>query len=253
MSAPRILVANDDGIFSPGLKALALAMTALGEVAVVAPDVEQSAVGHGMTVRRPLRFKHTASAGFGEVPAYRVDGTPADCVILGAKLLKRPTLVVSGINIGYNLGFDLTHSGTVAAAMQGVTLGLPAIAFSMRSGDSELDFGAAAAYAARIARWVLENGLPARTLLNVNFPSGTPRGVRVTTHGTHDYSDAVVKRLDPNGVPYYWLAGTPVGDEDPQTDFAAVHEGFVSVTPILMALTHRGLLERLRGSLPGLE
>lgn len=112
----RILVSNDDGIFSPGIKALGLAMRALGEVYVVAPDVEQSAVGHGITVRRPLRFKHTQSAGFGEIPAYRVDGTPADCVVLGVHLLGRPDLLVSGINIGVNLGLDLTHSGTVAAA-----------------------------------------------------------------------------------------------------------------------------------------
>mgnify|MGYP003519463187 CR=1 FL=1 len=113
----RILVSNDDGIFSPGIKALGLAMRALGEVFVLAPGMEQSAVGHGITVRRPLRFKHTQSAGFGEIPAYRVDGTPADCVVLGVHLLGRPDLVVSGINLGVNLGLDLTHSGTVAAAL----------------------------------------------------------------------------------------------------------------------------------------
>lgn len=120
----RILVSNDDGIFSPGIKALGLAMRALGEVFVVAPDMEQSAVGHGITVRRPLRFKHTQSAGFGEIPAYRVDGTPADCVVLGVHLLGRPDLVVSGINLGVNLGLDLTHSGTVAAALEGASLGI---------------------------------------------------------------------------------------------------------------------------------
>lgn len=252
MTPARILVTNDDGIFSPGIKALALAMTALGQVSVVAPEVEQSAVGHSITVRRPLRFKHTASAGFGEIPAHRVDGTPADCVVLGAHNLGRPDLIVSGINIGSNLGFDLTHSGTVAGAMEGVSLGLPSIAFSLRADDGELDFGAAAAYATRIGRWVLENGLPARTLLNVNFPSGAPKGVRVTVQGTHGYSGVVEPRLDPKGVSYYWLAGTPTGDSDPNTDFAAVDAGFVSVTPILMDMTYHALLGTLQASLPEL-
>lgn len=125
-----IPVANDDGIFSPGIKALALALADVGDVVVVAPDVEQSAVGHGITIRRPLRFRHTASAGFGEIAAYRVDGTPADCVVLSVHLLGRPDLVVSGINLGPNLGDDLTHSGTVAAAIEGLALGVPSIAFS---------------------------------------------------------------------------------------------------------------------------
>ena len=159
-SRPRILVANDDGIFSPGIKALGLALAEVGDVVVVAPDVEQSAVGHGITIRRPLRFKHTASAGFGDIPAYRVDGTPADCVVLGVHLLGRPDLVVSGINLGPNLGDDLTHSGTVAAAIEGLALGLPAIALSQRSNGGEYDFAPSAAYAARLAREVLARGLP---------------------------------------------------------------------------------------------
>ncbi len=169
----RILVSNDDGIFSPGIKALGLAMRALGEVYVVAPDVEQSAVGHGITVRRPLRFKHTQSAGFGEIPAYRVDGTPADCVVLGVHLLGRPDLLVSGINIGVNLGLDLTHSGTVAAALEGTSLGIPSIAFSLDTSE-ELNFAQAAEWAVRIAKKVAERGLPKGVLLNVNFPAGAP-------------------------------------------------------------------------------
>ncbi len=169
----RILVSNDDGIFSPGIKALGLAMRALGEVYVVAPDVEQSAVGHGITVRRPLRFKHTQSAGFGEIPAYRVDGTPADCVVLGVHLLGRPDLLVSGINIGVNLGLDLTHSGTVAAALEGTSLGIPSIAFSLDTAE-EPNFARAAEWAVRIARKVVERGLPKGVLLNVNFPAGAP-------------------------------------------------------------------------------
>lgn len=171
----RILVSNDDGIFSPGIKALGLAMRALGEVFVVAPDMEQSAVGHGITVRRPLRFKHTQSAGFGEIPAYRVDGTPADCVVLGVHLLGRPDLVVSGINLGVNLGLDLTHSGTVAAALEGASLGIPSIAFSLDTSGEVLDFQEAARWALAIARAVGERGLPPGVLLNVNFPASGPK------------------------------------------------------------------------------
>jgi 5'-nucleotidase len=249
----RILVANDDGIFSPGIKALAFAMRALGDVAVVAPDVEQSAVGHGITVRRPLRFKHTASAGFNDIPAYRVDGTPADCVVLGVHNLPRPDLVVSGINIGSNLGYDLTHSGTVAAAIEGTSLGIPSLAFSLRAGDGDLDFAPCAAYAARLAARVLEHGLPDKTLLNVNFPTGAPKGVRVTVQGTHHYQDEILTRLDPEGREYYWVAGTPTGDTDPGTDFEAVSQGFVSITPIYLDFTHRGLLDAVAAYAPGLE
>lgn len=156
-----MLVANDDGIFSPGIKALAQAMSTFADVIVSAPDVEQSAVGHGITIRRPLRFKHTASAGFGDIPAYRVDGTPADCVVLGLHLTGKPDLVVSGINLGPNLGDDLTHSGTVAAAIEGMSFGVPAIAFSQRATPAgEYDFAPGAAYAARLARTVLARGLP---------------------------------------------------------------------------------------------
>jgi 5'-nucleotidase (EC 3.1.3.5)/3'-nucleotidase (EC 3.1.3.6)/exopolyphosphatase (EC 3.6.1.11) len=233
----RILVSNDDGIFSPGIKALGLAMRALGEVYVVAPDVEQSAVGHGITVRRPLRFKHTQSAGFGEIPAYRVDGTPADCVVLGVHLLGRPDLLVSGINIGVNLGLDLTHSGTVAAALEGTSLGIPSIAFSLDTSGEELDFTEAALWAQRLARLVAEKGLPRGIFLNVNFPAGTPKGVLVTRLSTHHWEDKVVERLDPEGRPYYWIAGTPVGEEEEGTDLWAVRRGYVSVTPVSLDFT----------------
>jgi 5'-nucleotidase len=249
---PKILVANDDGIFSPGIKALAVAMCQIGEVFVVAPDVEQSAVGHGITVRRPLRFKHTQSAGFDDIPAYRVDGTPADCVVLGVHNLGTPDLVVSGINIGSNLGHDLTHSGTVAAALEGASFGIPSIAFSVRVGEGELDFSHAAAYAPRIAARVLEHGLPAKTLLNVNFPVGEPRGVRVTRQGGHYWKDAVHKRLDPDGREYYWVSGTPTGDNEQGSDYEAVTQGFVSITPIQMDLTAHDLLEVVQSYAPDL-
>ncbi|TBH20488.1 5'/3'-nucleotidase SurE [Thermus thermamylovorans] len=242
----RILVSNDDGIFSPGIKALGLAMRALGEVYVVAPDVEQSAVGHGITVRRPLRFKHTASAGFGEIPAYRVDGTPADCVVLGVHLLGRPDLLVSGINIGVNLGLDLTHSGTVAAALEGTSLGIPSLAFSLDTSGEELNFAQAAAWAVRIARRVAARGLPKGVLLNVNFPPGTPKGVLATRLSTHRIEDQVVERLDPEGRPYYWIAGAPAGEEEEGTDLWAVRRGYISVTPVSLDFTATGLLEEVR-------
>jgi len=241
----RILVSNDDGIFSPGIKALGLAMRALGEVYVVAPDVERSAVGHGITVRHPLRFKHTQSAGFGEIPAYRVDGTPADCVVLGVHLLGRPDLLVSGINIGANLGLDLTHSGTVAAALEGASLGIPSIAFSLDTSGEELNFARAAEWAVRLARRVAERGLPKGVLLNVNFPAAAPKGVLVTRLSTHRFEDRVVERLDPEGRPYYWIAGAPVGEEEEGTDLWAVRRGYISVTPVSLDFTAADFLPEL--------
>ncbi|GGM09623.1 5'/3'-nucleotidase SurE [Deinococcus aerophilus] len=252
---PRILVSNDDGIFSPGIKALGLAMSEFADVTVVAPDVEQSAVGHGITIRRPLRFKHTAAAGFGDLPAYRVDGTPADCVVLGVHLLGRPDLVVSGINLGPNLGDDLTHSGTVAAAIEGLALGLPSIAFSQQSGpDGEYDFAVGAAYAARLARQVLSRGLPPRTLLNVNFPSRAAVGVRVTRVGRHQWEDRIVTRQDPEGREYHWVAGTSRAADahEDDTDYGAVQAGLISVTPVRLELTAHDLLDEVTGYLPEL-
>ncbi len=246
----KILVTNDDGIFSPGIKALARAMSVLGEVYVVAPDVEQSAVGHGITVRRPLRFKHTAAAGLDPIPAYRVDGTPADCVVLGVHLLGRPDLVVSGINIGVNLGLDLTHSGTVAGAIEGTSIGIPSVALSLDvSNRNEMDFAPGAAEAVRIARWVLERGLPEKVFLNVNFPVGASKGVRITELSTHHYEDSVIEREDPNGVPYYWIAGEPTGSEDPDTDLWAVRRGYTSITPISLDLAAHDFMPALREAL----
>ena len=245
----RILVANDDGIFSPGIKALALALKPLGEVSVVAPDVEQSGVGHSITFRRPLRFKHTSSAGFGEIPAYRVDGTPADCVVLGARLLGKPDLVVSGINIGVNMGLDLTHSGTVAAALEGASIGIPSIAFSLDASGEELQFEQAAEAALPIARWVLQHGLPAKTLLNVNFPNHSAKGLKTTRLSTHRYEDSIVERQDPEGRSYYWVAGKPTAELEENTDFWAVQHGYISVTPISLDYTNHSFLERLEGSL----
>ena len=248
-SRKRVLVANDDGIFSPGIKALALAIAQVAEVCVVAPDVEQSGVGHGITFRRPLRFKHTAAAGFGDIPAYRVDGTPADCVVLGVNLLGRPDMVVSGINLGANMGDDLTHSGTVAAAIEGLALGLPAIAFSQISAGGEYEFGPGAEYAARLVKQVLVHGLPPRTFLNVNIPPSI-QGVRVTKLSDHRYEDTLVTRQDPEGREYHWVSGKPRAEYADDSDFGAVEDGLISVTPIRLDLTARDLLGEVAGYLP---
>jgi len=250
--AVRILVTNDDGIFSPGIKALARAMAELGEVVVVAPDIERSAVGHGLTLRRPLRFKHTASAGLDPIPAYRVDGTPADCVVLGVHLKGPFDLVVSGINLGVNLGLDITSSGTVAAAMEGVSLGIPAVAVSLDTARmEELDFGPAATAARRVVSWVIENGLPPRVLLNLNVPAGEPRGLRVVRLVERYFEDQVIERTDPAGVPYYWIAGEPTRRAEPGTDLWAVEEGFAALTPINLDLGDESLMAPLKAALEG--
>jgi 5'-nucleotidase len=246
---PKILISNDDGIYAPGIRALAKAMQGIAEIVVVAPDVEQSAVGHGITVRRPLRFRKTNVPGLEGVTAYRVDGTPADCVVLGVHKLGRPDLVVSGINHGPNLGNDLTHSGTFAAALEGTHLGIPSIAFSLQFSD-EMDFSQGAAYAPNLALEVLKRGLPAKTVLNVNFPTGKPKGVRVTRQGTHHYEDSLLERVDPDGRAYYWIAGKPTGDTEPDSDFSALEAGFISITPLFMDFTHLGMLETVKAFAP---
>jgi len=246
----RILVTNDDGIFSPGIKALARAMADLGEVIVVAPDIEQSAVGHGITIRRPLRFKHTASAGLEPIPAYRVDGTPADCVVLGAHLKGPFDLVVSGINLGVNLGLDITSSGTVAGAMEGVSLGIPSVAVSLDTVHmEELDFTHAAQAAQTVVRWVIEHGLPEKVLLNVNVPAERPRGFRVVGLVDRYYQDQVVEREDPAGVPYYWIAGEPIEESRAGTDLWAVRNGYVALTPINLDFTDSDLVPTLKKDL----
>jgi 5'-nucleotidase len=250
----KILVSNDDGIFSPGILALAKAMCELAdEVLVVAPDVEQSAVGHGITVRRPLRYKETRLGLPANARAYRVDGTPADCVVLGALSEAKPDLVVSGINLGSNLGYDVTHSGTIAAAIEGMTLGIPSIAFSLRSENSDFDFSQAAKYAKELVPQVIQHGLPSRTLLNVNIPLGVPKGVRLARQSTHSWEDALVKREDPYGVPYYWVAGEPTAKREPDTDFTTVIDGYISVTPLYFDMTRDSYFATLAEFVPGLE
>jgi 5'-nucleotidase len=240
-----ILVSNDDGIRSDGVQALAHALAALGEVHVVAPDREQSAAGHSLTLHRPLRVEQVAER------QWAVDGTPTDCVNLAVSgiLPARPGLVVSGINKGPNLGDDLTYSGTVSAAMEGTLLGIPSIAVSLAARE-RFTFEAAAEFAAELAAQVLAHPLAPSTLLNVNVPD-VPRaamtGVQITRQGKRRYGEALVEKTDPRGKKYYWIGSDDLGFVDEAgTDFAAVHAGAVSITPIHLDLTHYPSMEDLR-------
>jgi 5'-nucleotidase len=235
----RILVTNDDGIFSEGIKLLAAELSALAEVWVVAPDREQSATGHALTLSRPLRMQKV------EERWYAVDGTPTDCVNLGIlSLLKDrpPDLVASGINFGLNLGDDVTYSGTVSATFEGTLLGIPSVAFSQEVAEG-FSFAQSARFAGRFVEQLLAEELPAELLLNVNIPSGTPRGLRFTRLGRRIYKQSVIEKIDPRGRKYYWIAGTPQWEEAAGTDFEAVSQGAISVTPLHLDLTYYPGLE----------
>lgn len=238
-----ILVTNDDGIHSEGIKKLASALRRLGDVYVVAPDREQSAASHSLTLHRPLRV---TQAGPG---MYAVDGTPTDCVSIAVNgvLPKLPDILVSGINRGGNLGEDVTYSGTVSAAMEGTLLGVPSLAFSLVARE-DFDFSQAARFAYRLARHVLREGLPKDTLLNVNVPSVKAiKGHRVTRLGKRFFTDVVVEKVDPRGKKYYWIGGDMVrweGGKD--ADFYAISKGYISITPLHLDLTNFASIEELK-------
>ena len=241
----RILVTNDDGVRSEGIRALARALARLGEVVIVAPHLEASAIGHALTLRRPLRIEQL------EDRVYEVDGTPTDCVnIAVAKVLAAaPDLIVSGINKGYNLGDDVTYSGTVAGAMEGALLGIPSLAVSLERTLDAYDFGPAAAAAAQVAEAVLRRGLPSRTFVNINVPPGRPKGFRLTVQARRNHVTVVDERVDPRGCPYYWIEeGQNNWEPHDRSDYQAVKEGYVSVTPLQPDLTDHaafGTLEEL--------
>jgi 5'-nucleotidase len=240
---PRILVTNDDGIYSEGIRKLAEALRPLGEVIVVAPDREQSAASHALTLNRPLRLIEI------EQNEYVVDGTPTDCVNLAVlNLLKnaRPDIVVSGVNFGPNMGDDVTYSGTISAAFEGALLKIPSIALSTLVGE-HLSFARCAAFAAQLTRWVLDGDRNPNVVLNVNFPIGEFKGVRVTKLGKRIYSEGVIERLDPRGRKYYWIGGEPpIWHPGQGTDFEAVNENFISITPLHLDLTHHESIPRLK-------
>jgi 5'-nucleotidase len=238
-----ILVSNDDGIRAAGIRALEAALAPLGEVWVVAPDREQSAASHSLSLYRPLRVDQIDARHFA------VDGTPTDAVNLAINgiMKSKPDLVVSGINHGGNMGDDITYSGTVSAAMEGTLLGVPSIAVSLmvRKGpdaNPTPDFGPAADFTIRLARVVSERGLPRDTLLNVNVPDLPPaevRGYRVTRQGKRRYGDAIVEHLDPRGRKYYWIGGEDLGFVPAEgTDCTTVAGGYISITPLHLDLTN---------------
>ena len=239
---PLILVTNDDGVQSEGIHALAEAMKPLGDVVVVGPLQEASAIGHALTLRRPLRIE-TIREG-----VYAVDGTPTDCVNLGCEIiLKRlPDLVVSGINKGWNLGDDITYSGTVSGALEGALLGAAGIAVSLRRTPT-YDFGPAAAAAATVAQMVLSKGIPPRTFLNINVPTGIPKGFRVTAQAKRNHVTQIDSRTDPRGNAYYWIdeALDEYHPDGGRSDYEAVMEGYASVTPLQPDMTAYDMLETL--------
>jgi 5'-nucleotidase len=259
----RILVSNDDGIYSPGLLALAEVATAYGEVRVVAPDVEQSAMGHAITISRPLHYRPTPLAG---LEAYRVNGTPADCVALGTYLSTatggpqerlhlstraagpqerlhwdKVDLVLSGINLGSNLGNETWHSGTVAAAKQAALLGIPAIAFSTPVNGKEPDFTALKPWVGRVLEALLREAKP--FLVNVNLPP-KPKGLLWTRQSVRMYEGKIVPGEDPMGRKHFWFTATPDHEPEEGTDRWAVNQGLVSLTPLRLDLTDEARLQQ---------
>ena len=241
----RILVTNDDGVHSDGIHALATALHHLGEVTIVAPNIEASAIGHAMTLRRPLRMERLRER------VYEVDGTPTDCVNIAVTQVYAPSstpdLVVSGINKGYNLGDDVTYSGTVAGALEGSLLGIPSIAVSLARTRGTYDFAPAASAAATVASMALRGDIiTPRTFLNINVPPGTPKGFLLTVQAKRNHITIVDPRTDPRGQPYYWIEeGENDWEPHDRSDYQAVRDGYVSVTPLRADMTDHEAFARL--------
>lgn len=248
----RILVTNDDGIHSPGLTTLAKALAKIGEVWVVAPDRERTAVAHAVTLHKPLRVDEVGTRTFA------VNGTPVDCVNLAVLNLlpKPPDLLVSGINKGVNLGDDVLYSGTVSAAMEGTILGVPSMAVS-QEGRDRFHFEAGAHYAVLVARMILREGLPPETLVNLNVPHRPLKaitGLRVTCLSRRRFDNPIIEKKDPHGRSYYWIAGTRVSwSRSKDADHEAIEDGAVSLTPIHLDTTHHAVMDRFRAWEPALR
>ena len=241
----RILVTNDDGVYSPGIAALARVASKFGSVRVVAPDVEMSSAGHAITASRPLTYKRTPIEG---IEAYRVNGTPADCVALGMHNWDTVDVVLSGINLGSNLGNGMWHSGTLAGAKQAVLFGLRGIALSAPTGVEDPDFERLVPSVEEVLKLLL----PARdiALVNVNFPATAPAGVRWTRQSVRHYDGNVVPGHDPMGRPHFWFSVKPLEPAEEDTDRGAVERGYVSMTPLRLDLTNHDVLARARTSIP---
>ena len=251
-SRPCILVTNDDGIHSAGLTCLAKALRRVADVWVVAPDRERTAVAHAVTLHKPLRIHQV------EKQVYAVNGTPVDCVNLALLniLSVRPHLLISGINKGVNLGDDVLYSGTVSAAVEGTILGIPSMAVS-QEGHDQFHFATGAHYAVRVAREILNKGLPEETLVNLNVPNRTVEtvtGVRVTCLSRRRFENPIIEKVDPHGRSYFWIAGTRVSwSRNKDADHEAIAEGAVSLTPLHLDSTNYGVLEQLRTWEPAIQ
>jgi len=234
-----VLITNDDGIHSPGIEALVQAMSEFGKSVVIAPDRDNSAVSHSLTMNRPLRVIQLAK------DRYTVDGTPTDCVAIALKKIvhDQPDLLVSGINTGANIGDDISYSGTVSAAIEGTIYSIPSMAISV-AGKPPFDFRSAIKIARCMAQKIMQNSLPENTLLNINVPNGNSyKSIKVTRQGRRLWQDAIRETLDRGGNHHYWIGGgTPIPDHEEDTDVYAVANGHVSITPIQLDLTnHAGI------------
>jgi len=234
----NILVTNDDGVRSEGIKILAETLKQIGQVTIIAPDRERSAIGHALTLHHPLRAERLAPNIFA------VDGTPTDCVNLGIHNLLscKPDIVISGINRGGNLGDDITYSGTVAAAMEATLMGIPAFAISLVSNDDGSHYGAAATFAVKLAVTIVREGLPNDTFFNVNVPDLPLESLRsplITSQGKRRYEGMIIDNVDPRGRNYYWIGTIGMDFHDiKDTDYYAVSRGHISVTPLHLDLTN---------------
>lgn len=246
----RILISNDDGIYSNGIRALAESLVQNNEVYVVAPDRERSATGHSLTLHRPLRLDEVHHIK-GAKGAYETDGTPSDCIkiAIGAIMKELPEIVISGINHGPNMGTDVLYSGTVSAAMEGAIFNIPSIAISLADHKPQ-DFTCAVTFISKLLKNIKEIKFPERTLLNVNIPAlplSEIAGVEITELGVRPYNDYFEKRVDPRGKTYYWLAGEAIEeDELPGTDVFAVRNNQISITPVTIHMTNEKMLPGLK-------
>jgi 5'-nucleotidase len=241
----KILITNDDGIYSPGIAALARIASKFGEVVVVAPDVEQSSMGHAVTHSRPLTVRKSPIA-FDGIEAYRVNGTPADCVALGTHMTKID-VVLSGINLGPNLGNSMWHSGTLAGAKQAVLLGMKGIALSTPVGKEEPNFSGFESYVEKTLKLLLAD--TELGLYNVNFPPN-PKGMKWTSQSVRLYDGQIVPGVDPMGRKHYWFTVTPLEPAEEDTDRWAVENDYVSITPLRLDLTAEMMLQQLRKERP---
>jgi len=244
-----ILLTNDDGYTSPGIEALSGNLKKIAGVFIVAPDRERSAIGHGLTFFDPIRASKIRNDN--DLVVYKSDGTPTDCVLLGVHQLmeKPPDLIISGINRGSNMGDDVTYSGTVAAAMEGAVQAIPSMAVSLNTIES-FDFEPAARFTTKMAEILLKKKLPDGVFLNVNIPAvdyNRIKGVKITFQGRSIYHQKIVRRVDPKGQDYYWITGaTPYGDPVEGSDFQAVGDNYISITPLHLSLTNMDFVDELK-------